>query len=100
MLPLDSPLWSHLSHAYGNASDVPALIAQLRSSSPAERKEVQAELSNTIMHKGDVHTATYAAPPHLLDYDEELGPCRQSDGLLFSIALASPTPGPAVPVFV
>jgi hypothetical protein len=30
MLPLDSPQWGELKHAYGPASDIPALLQQLK----------------------------------------------------------------------
>lgn len=41
------------------------------------------------MHQGDVYVAAYAIAPHLLQYARELGPGKQSDDLLFSIAYAS-----------
>lgn len=98
MLELDSPDWAVYRHAYGDASDVPILFAKLRAASPDEWDGANAELTNAIMHQGDVYTATYAIAPHLLRYAIELGPGRQSDDLLFTIAYASRGgPGPDVP---
>lgn len=98
MLELDSPDWVEYSHAYGDASDIPSLFAKLRAASPSEWDDANAELTNAIMHQGDVYTATYAIAPHLLQYAVELGPGKQSDDLLFSIAYASRgAPGPDVP---
>src|SRR5689334_22771197 len=101
MLKLDSRKWATLSHAYGSASDIPQLIAQLRAASPEAWDAINQELMAAILHQGDVYTATYAAVPHLLAYAEELGPCKQSDDVLYSIAYASRGgPGPEVPRFL
>jgi hypothetical protein len=101
MLGLNSPRWATLSHAYGDASDVPRLIAKLRAASPDDWDDVHGELMSAILHQGDVYTATYAAAPHLLEYAAELGPGRYSDDLLFSIAYAARGGvGPDVPGFL
>lgn len=98
MLELDSPDWATYTHAYGSASDVPLLFAKLRTASLEEWYDANAELTNAIMHQGNVYTATYAIAPHLLRYATELGPGRQSDDLLFTIAYASRgVSGPEVP---
>jgi hypothetical protein len=98
MLDLNSPNWSTYTQAYGDASKVTALFAKLRAATPAQWDDAKAELTNAIMHQGDVYTATYAIAPHLLEYAAELGPGKQSDGLLFTIAYASRGgPGPDVP---
>lgn len=89
MLELDSPDWAVYTHAYGDASDVPLLFAKLRAASPGEWDDANAELTNAVMHQGDVYTATYAIAPHLLQYATELGPGKQSDDILFTIAYAS-----------
>jgi hypothetical protein len=99
MLELDSPDWANYTHAYGDASDLPSVLAKLRAAASAsEWEEIEAELMNVIMHQGDVYTATYAISPHLLQYATELGPGKQSDALLFNIAYASRGgAGPDVP---
>ena len=96
MLELDSPGWSEYTHAYGDASDVPSLFAKLCTATPDGWDDANAELTNAVMHQGDVYTAAYAIAPHLLEYARELGPGKQSDDLLFSIAYAS-RGGPEVP---
>lgn len=67
-LPLDSPRWGELSHAYGKASDIPELLRQLRSYPPGWRYDEDPwfTLWSSLCHQGDVHTASYAAVPHIL----------------------------------
>lgn len=101
MLSLNSPRWAKLSHAYGDASDVPGLITKLRAASADGWQNVNEELMSAILHQGDVYTATYAAAPHLVQYAAELGPGEQSDNLLFSVAYAARgSIGPDVPGFL
>lgn len=67
-LPLGSHRWSELKHAYGTASDIPALIQQLRSFPLGQRydEEPWFTLWSSLCHQGDVYTASYAAVPHIL----------------------------------
>src|SRR5215472_3324654 len=69
MVPLDSPRWSSLSHAYGPASDIPPLLrsvaADIAHSSPTEGPWFQ--LWSTLYHQGDIYTASFAAVPHLVE---------------------------------
>lgn len=67
-LPLDSPRWSKLKHAYGKASDIPALLQQLHSFPLGQRydEEPWFTLWSSLCHQGDVYTASYAAVPHIL----------------------------------
>jgi hypothetical protein len=58
------PDWQQLQHAYGEASDVPALLKQL---SPDPNAAVWQELWSRICHQGTVYTASFAALPALLD---------------------------------
>lgn len=98
MLDLDSPDWANYSHAYGDASDIPAKFAELRGASPDDWQTRCDEFVNSIGHQGDAYTATYAIAPHLLEYAIELGRCKQSDELLFWIAYSSRGGvGPEVP---
>lgn len=89
MLELDSPEWGVYSHAYGNASDIPALFLKLRAASLDHWEDIHTELTNAILHQGDVYTSTYAIAPHLLEYAVELGPGPQSEDLLVDIAYAA-----------
>ncbi|HZT17826.1 MAG TPA: hypothetical protein VFA23_00410 [Dongiaceae bacterium] len=70
MISLDSPLWSRLRHAYGPASDTPALLRRL-SSDPRPSADHYAEpwhsLWSSLCHQGDVYTASYAAVPHIVE---------------------------------
>jgi hypothetical protein len=64
---IDAIDWSKLSHAYGNATDVPLLLQQARSSNPAEREAAFQELHPRIAHQGSVYEATAFALPFLIE---------------------------------
>ena len=66
-LDLDSPRWAELTHAYGRATDVPALLGQLRDvpSSDGE-SEPWFSLWSALAHQGDVYSASFAAVPHVV----------------------------------
>lgn len=68
MLDLDSPRWSELRHACGAASDIPALLRQLRSL-PESRGQLEPWFSlwSALAHQGDVYSASFAAVPHVVD---------------------------------
>src|ERR1700741_1246542 len=67
MLDLDSSKWAELSHAYGAASDIPALLRQLDSLPAAEGKqEPWFSLWSALAHQGDVYSASFAAVPHVV----------------------------------
>ncbi|MER7759198.1 hypothetical protein [Streptomyces sp. NPDC097619] len=56
--------WQELSHAYGPAGDVPALLARI----DAERDpELWSELWSALCHQGSVYSASFAALPWLAD---------------------------------
>jgi hypothetical protein len=69
MLSLDSPEWTILQHAYGNASDIPDLLRQLE---PLPSSEGNAEpwfsIWSSLAHQGDVYTASFAAVPHVVRF--------------------------------
>jgi hypothetical protein len=69
MIPLDSPEWDQLRHAYGPASDVPDLLRQL-AANPRQKEKSDDEpwhsLWSALCHQGDVYTASYAAMPHIV----------------------------------
>ena len=64
---LDDLPWSTLTHAYGEASDVPALIRSLVSPNEEERSEALHELFGNIRHQGTVYEATGHALPFLIE---------------------------------
>lgn len=62
MIALNSPRWTELTHAYGNASDTPRLIEAL------EKGDASAldDLYGSICHQRSTYTASFAAVPHLV----------------------------------
>jgi len=70
MLSLESPRWSELTHAYGCASDIPALLRQLMAVSDANAdEEPWFTLWSALAHQGDVYSASFAAVPHVVVSD-------------------------------
>ncbi|MFS2213586.1 hypothetical protein ACEN9H_02030 [Massilia cellulosiltytica] len=66
-LPLDSPRWQELEHAYGKAADIPALLRQLASLPPSgPDDEPWFSLWSALAHQGDVYAASFAAVPHVV----------------------------------
>lgn len=67
-LPLDSPRWHELDHAYGKAADIPALLQQLDTVPPSSsgQDEPWFSLWSALAHQGDVYPASFAAVPHVI----------------------------------
>lgn len=66
-LPLDSSRWDELEHAYGQASDIPALLRQLDTTPSTDDKQGPwYSLWSALAHQGDVYTASFAAVPHVV----------------------------------
>ncbi|KAL5357000.1 hypothetical protein BJX96DRAFT_143752 [Aspergillus floccosus] len=63
---IDSVDWASLSHAYGEATDVPADLRALVSPDPKERKAAYYSLQGTIYHQGSRYSASVPAVPYLL----------------------------------
>jgi hypothetical protein len=68
MLDLKSPVWTQLSHAYGDASGIPAMLSALESFPPNDGYEAPPYymLWSSLCHQGDIYTASYAAVPHIV----------------------------------
>ena len=68
MLPLSSPRWAELEHAYGSASDIPPLVERARSETRPGHEPDTAwfDLWSALCHQDDTYTASYAALPHLV----------------------------------
>lgn len=68
MLELCSPLWKDLTHAYGSAADIPALLEQLKTAPPQKDATTEPWFSlwSALCHQYDVYTASYAAMPHIV----------------------------------
>ena len=66
-LPLDSPRWHELEHAYGQASDIPDLLRQLASVPSSDGdQEPWFSLWSALAHQNDVYDASFAAVPHVV----------------------------------
>jgi len=67
-LDLDSPRWSELRHAYGDASDIPEPLRQLEDFPPhaAYEDEPWFSLWSALSHQGDIYSASFAAVPHVV----------------------------------
>ena len=67
MLSLDDSRWSELQHAYGAASDIPALLKQLANlPSSKDGSEPWFSLWSALAHQGDIYSASFAAVPHVI----------------------------------
>jgi len=64
-LPLDSPRWSALSHAYGSAKNVPGMLRRFRMDGYGEASDDDL-LWGHLCHQGTIYTATFAAAPHVM----------------------------------
>ncbi len=95
---LDIVRWSSLHHAYGEASDVPAMLRALLSSDENERERGFSALFSTIYHQGTVYEASAYAVPFLQELlQSPLTPdpagvaqllCEMAEGASYSVALA------------
>ncbi len=63
---LDEVDWSSLQHAYGAASDFPALLKAALSEIEMEREFAQKLLHETIWHQGSIYQATAFAVPFIV----------------------------------
>jgi hypothetical protein len=63
MTAFESPRWSELKHAYGDAADVPELLDELCNGGA----EAIGDLWSRLCHQGTVYSASYAALPRLAD---------------------------------
>jgi hypothetical protein len=67
LLSLESNRWSELQHAYGDASNIPALLSQLINlPSSNGDEEPWFSLWSALAHQGDVYDASFAAVPHVI----------------------------------
>jgi hypothetical protein len=67
MLDLNSPRWSKLEHAFGNAGDTPSLLGQLRDLPKSDgNNEPWFSIWSSLAHQGDVYSASFAAVPHVI----------------------------------
>ena len=76
---LDAINWAELTHAYGDATDVPGLLRSLLSADSKVREETIYELFGNIWHQGTVYTASAAAVPFLYELLSAVGVEGKSD---------------------
>lgn len=68
MLALESPRWNGLSHAYGSAKDIPAMLRALKTLPTSEgQNEPWFSLWSALAHQGEVFDGSYAAVPHVVE---------------------------------
>lgn len=70
VIKLEDPRWNELSHAYGSAADIPALLRQLAGVKGLKTRydsEPWFTLWSSLCHQGDVYDASYAAVPHIVE---------------------------------
>ena len=67
MLPLDSPRWAELEHAYGSAENTPERLRELKPDSISEGyNEPWFWIWSALAHQGDIYSASFAAVPHIV----------------------------------
>jgi hypothetical protein len=68
MAGIPTARWSQLTHAYGAAGDVPALLERARSDlrPGSDSESAWFDLWSALCHQGDAYTASYAAAPALV----------------------------------
>jgi len=68
MLALSDPRWNTLNDAYGRATAIPGLLAQL-AQQPADDGDAEPwySLWSALAHQGDVYPASFAAVPHVVE---------------------------------
>jgi hypothetical protein len=94
---LDDVPWSALTHAYGSAADVPALIRSLASSDDVERRDAHDELHTNIWHQGTVYEATIHALPFLVELLRDPStPDRGALAELIASIITGESPPPAL----
>jgi len=64
---LDKIDWNSLTHAYGEAGDVPNLLRARASSDPETAASAESELFGNIWHQGTVYSATAYAVPFIIE---------------------------------
>ncbi|MGW1817357.1 hypothetical protein ACWCQM_27765 [Streptomyces sp. NPDC002125] len=93
--PLEAPAWispmtdwSQLTHAYGTADDVPALLAEAGSD---PQGPAWTELWSRLCHQGTVYPASYAALPALTEKARQLTATDRTMPLLLAASIVAST---------
>jgi hypothetical protein len=64
---IDDIEWKRLKHAFGAATDVPAVLRALAAGPDAERRAALVKIASGLVHQGTVYSATIAAMPFLAE---------------------------------
>ncbi|MEE1821127.1 hypothetical protein PUR61_02760 [Streptomyces sp. BE20] len=80
--------WSQLSHAYGSAEDIPALLDEIEADPNAERWN---DLWSALCHQGSVYSASFAALPRLTTIAVGADPQEQLNALHLAAAIVAGT---------
>ena len=77
LLPLDSPRWGELRHAFGAATEVPEWIREVAEEAEPElclhprdmrvRPSAWDQMLTAVIHQGSLYSVTYAVTPHLVE---------------------------------
>lgn len=100
MLDLDSDRWRELTHAYGGAADIPALLRQLPTApvkSPAEQREPWFSLWSALCHQSDVYPASFAAVPYIIASAHDRQPAERAEYLILAGTIESMRHKPSAP---
>ena len=92
MLDLDSDRWRDLSHAYGAATDIPALLRQLPTApvkSEDSKREPWFSLWSALCHQSDVYPASFAAVPHIIAASQRRQPTDRAEYLFLAATIES-----------
>ncbi|MCX4745064.1 hypothetical protein OG455_05915 [Kitasatospora sp. NBC_01287] len=77
---------SRLSHAYGSAEDIPALLDQIEADPSAERWN---DLWSALCHQGSVYSASFAAIPRLTTIAAVADPKERLSALHLAAAIVA-----------
>jgi HEAT repeat protein len=86
---LDQIAWDRLTHAYGEASDVPDLLRALASDDKSVRDHALHEFFGNIWHQGTVYEATAPTVPFLIELLREPSVGGKSEILFLLQSVAS-----------
>jgi hypothetical protein len=103
VVPLASSEWSKLSHAYGSAANIPALLLGLESfPSSLGNAEPWFTLWSSLYHQGDIFSASFAAVPHVVRVLSSAPTRATFDYFLFpaSVEVARTTQHLEIPAFL
>ena len=91
MLALDNPKWKELNHAYGSASDIPALLKALPDAPIRQEHDTEPWFSlwSAICHQCDVYSASYAAMPYIVSAAAQRRPEDRAEYFLMAGTIES-----------